>query len=158
MNATTKTPAKTVSTSKTFATFKSEEIKAFGQIVNKFNFDKIVEMLLNDGCKGNFKLFEDQLSKQKRYAFLCFALPHLVYRTNTFNKDQMSELRLANAIECLFNLPEKDFEAKVRTGYNKEAKKPIYDKKTVIGLTNLLKLWTKASAKKATSKDIVATV
>ena len=156
MSATKKTTEKTVSSSKTFATFKSEQIKAFGQVVNKFAFDILANQLIEDGCKGNFKLFEDQLSKSKRYAFLCFALPHLVYRTNTFNKDQMSELRLANAIEALFNLPEKDFEAKVRTGYDKESKKPIYDKKTVIGMSNLLKLWAKASAKKSAKETATA--
>lgn len=133
----------------TFKVFKNyrDELKSLSKVVNKFDFDELVNLLLANDCKGNFKLFEptEVLSKQKRFAFLKFAIQHVYVGGHKQYPESYSDLRLANMIKTLFTLPELETQIKV---YDKASQ--TWKQGQQIGLTNLLKLWNKATVVKKT--------
>lgn len=111
---------------KFFAKYK-KDCKTLSQVVNKFDFNGLVTDLLNEGCKGNFSIFDDVLSKNTRYSFLMYCLDNVVVNKGRYNKDNMSDLKLVNLISTLFDMSELECtQVQERDFYNKEEKKMYY--------------------------------
>jgi hypothetical protein len=136
----------------TYKAFKSynDELKTLSKVVNKFDFDELAVFLLENKAIGRFELFDDLLSRSKRYAFISFAIQHIYVYGSKQNPDKYSDLRLSHLVRVLFSLPDNDEQIKI---YDATTKTRVIG--TQIGFKNLLKLWNKATAAKTKKTQVV---